>query len=138
MGTKRLAQVGEQIREHIALMLVKGELSDPRVRGVTINSVKMTPDLQTARVYYSVLGDESTRAAAKRGLEAAAGFIRHSLGTTLQIRYTPGVFFHFDESVERAARMSSLLSKVREEDARYAQDSTQEVEEDSSLKKEVQ
>lgn len=72
MSTKRMLQLGEQIREHIAMMLVRGEISDPRVRGITLNSVKMTPDLQIAKVYFSVLGSSEERRSAEKGLKQAA------------------------------------------------------------------
>lgn len=123
MASKRMLQIAEQIREHISMMLVRGEVSDPRIRNVTITSVKVTADLQTAKVYYSVIGDETTKVATSRGLKQAAGFMRSSLGETLQIRYTPHLQFFYDETIERAARMNDLLSKVREErEANEAED----------------
>lgn len=115
MASKRMLQVGEQIREHVATMLARGEVSDPRVKNVTINAVKMTADLQTARVYYSVLGEASTKEAVGRGLKQAAGFLRHTLGEALRLRYTPELHFFYDESVERAAHMNALLATVRKE-----------------------
>ncbi|NBW83188.1 ribosome-binding factor A, partial [bacterium] len=50
MSSKRILQVGEQIREHIAMMLIRGELSDPRLKNITINAVRVSPDLQLAKV----------------------------------------------------------------------------------------
>jgi hypothetical protein len=52
MSTKRMLQLGEQIRDFIATMLVRGEIRDPRVKSVTIHSVKLTSDLQIAKVYF--------------------------------------------------------------------------------------
>lgn len=124
MGSKRLLQVGEQIRDKIALMIVRGEVSDPRVRNVTINFVKMTPDLSSAKVYYSVLGDESTKAATKRGLDKAAGFFRHAIAEHLKIRYTPEIRFYFDDTIERADQINTLLNKVRRESAEVEEEST--------------
>ncbi len=115
MATKRMLQLGEQIREHIALMLVRGEISDPRVRGITLNSVKMSPDLQIAKVYYSVLGEPEQRKLAEKGLKQAAGYIRRELGKSLLIRYTPEIVFYYDDSVEYSVKMGALLSKVSDE-----------------------
>lgn len=123
MASKRILQVGEQIREHIAMMLLRGELSDPRLKNMTINSVRLSPDLQLAKVYYSVLGQQSDREAAEKALKQASGFVRRSLGDALQLRYTPAVQFFFDESIERAARISELIEKVKRDDRDAMQDS---------------
>ncbi len=122
MSSKRVLQVGEQIREHIAMMLIRGELSDPRLKNITINSVRVSPDLQLAKVYYSVMGNQADRDAVNKGLKQASGFIRRSLGDTLKMRYTPVINFFFDESIERAARISELIENVKREDAQAEDD----------------
>jgi len=122
VSSKRVLQVGEQIREHIAMMLIRGELSDPRLKNITINSVRVSPDLQLAKVYYSVMGNQADRDAVNKGLKQASGFIRRSLGDTLKMRYTPVVNFFFDESIERAARISELIENVKREDAQAEDD----------------
>jgi ribosome-binding factor A len=117
VSSKRVLQVGEQIREHIAMMLIRGELSDPRLKNITINAVKVSPDLQLAKVYYSAMGTAAERDAVDKGLKQASGFIRRSLGDTLKMRYTPVIHFFFDESIERAARISEIIETVKQEDA---------------------
>ncbi|MCA2961980.1 MAG: 30S ribosome-binding factor RbfA [Silvanigrellales bacterium] len=128
MANKRILQVGEAIREHLALMLVRGEVSDPRVRNVTLNAVKVSPDLQIARVYYSVLGDESLRAGVAQGLKNAAGYFRRSLGEALGLRYTPHVHFFYDETIERAARMGELFASLDRERSEHALEGVSDVE----------
>lgn len=117
MSSKRILQVSEQIREHIAMMLIRGELSDPRLKNITINSVRVSPDLQLAKVYYSVLGSDAERTAVDKGLQQASGFIRRSIGDALKMRYTPVISFFFDESIVRAARISELIETIKREDA---------------------
>ncbi len=131
MASKRILQVGEQIREHIAMMLLRGELSDPRLKNMTINSVRVSPDLQIAKVYYSVLGEQAQRDAAEKALKQASGFVRRSLGEALKLRYTPSVQFFFDESIERAARISEIIEKVKKED-REAEKETEELQKQGS------
>jgi ribosome-binding factor A len=118
VSSKRILQVGEQIREHIAMMLIRGELSDPRLKNITINAVRVSPDLQLAKVYYSVMGSDADRTAVDKGLKQASGFVRRSLGETLGMRYTPVVHFYYDESIVRAARISELIENIKQEDAR--------------------
>jgi ribosome-binding factor A len=115
MATKRMLQLAEQVREHIALMLVRGEIADPRIRGVTLNSVKMSPDLQIAKVYFSVLGEKVKRLEVEKALKQASGFIRRDLGKILLVRYTPAIIFYYDDSIEYSVKMGALISKVSEE-----------------------
>lgn len=117
MSSKRILQVSEQIREHIAMMLIRGEISDPRVKNITINSVRVSPDLQLAKVYYSVMGTEADQSAADKGLKQASSFIRRSIGDALKMRYTPAISFFYDESIVRAARISELIETIKREDA---------------------
>lgn len=116
MAEKRLRQIASDIREHVALLLATGRLSDPRLRGVTIIEVKVAPDLQLARVYFSVLENQgSSREDAQNGFKSAAGFLRKSLGEVLKLRYTPQLMFHFDETLARANRINEVLGDVRRE-----------------------
>jgi len=111
-----MLQLAEQIRDFIATMLVRGEIRDPRIKNVTIHSVKMTSDLQIAKVYF--VCSEKNKEEIKNtetGLKAAAPFIRRELGKQLQIRYIPQILFYFDDSIEYSIKMSSILNKVKEE-----------------------
>lgn len=115
-NTKRTAQVGERIRELVATMLIRGEVRDPRVKKVTIHSVKVSPDLQSAKVYYSVFGTEDEKKSAQEGLEKASGFIRNFVGKELEIRYTPVISFFYDEGIEHARHMQEVFAKLKEQE----------------------
>jgi ribosome-binding factor A len=117
MSTKRVQQVGTAIHETLAGLFVRGAVSDPRVRGVTVLGVKVSPDLQLARVYFSCLGGSAQSAEVVSGLRSASGFLRKHLSEVLGLRYTPQLAFHFDETMEKAARIESLLTQIRQEDS---------------------
>ncbi|HWI40745.1 MAG TPA: 30S ribosome-binding factor RbfA, partial [Verrucomicrobiae bacterium] len=70
---------------------------------------------RSARVYFSVLGDEEQRKQSERGLNSAAGFIRKEIGRELHMRYVPEIIFRFDESVEHGDRIERLLRQIHEE-----------------------
>jgi ribosome-binding factor A len=119
MTTKRMFQMGEQIRDFIATMLVRGEIRDPRIKNVTIHSVKMTSDLQIAKVYFvcsstsaSTSTDKNFVKEIEAGLKAAASFIRQKLGKELQIRYIPQILFYYDDSLEYSIKMGAILNEV--------------------------
>ena len=71
MPTARMRRVNEVIREVLGAAIAT-ELKDPRIGFVTVTDVDTSPDLRAARVYVSVLGNESEREATLEGLELLA------------------------------------------------------------------
>jgi ribosome-binding factor A len=127
LGTKRTSQIGEVIRETLATMLARGEVADPRLKGLTIHSVKVTADLSIAKVYYSsrfvggVLPAEDSKPDAKvakdiaTALKQASGFFRKQIASSLNIRHAPELNFYVDESLEESVRIGALLNKLKDE-----------------------
>jgi ribosome-binding factor A len=112
-------RVGERLREEIAL-LIQDEVRDPRVVGVAVTEVSMTPDLQLARVRVRLTvvapADEAKRRKALlAGLESASGMLRRELGHRLGLRYAPKLAFHYDESPEAKDRIDRLLDEIARE-----------------------
>jgi ribosome-binding factor A len=111
---RRPDRVAAAIREEVATFLQEG-VKDPRIVGmVTVTGVEVTRDLRHAKVYVSVMGTDTERASTFEGLASVAGHLRSRLGRALQLRVAPEVSFKADESIERAARIESLLAKVRD------------------------
>ena len=108
-------RVGEEFREILAEEIPK--LKDPRVGFVTVTSVRVTPDLRTARVYYTVLGEEAERKATAAGLRSAAGHLRQVLGHQVRLKFLPDLLFEEDDTMERAERVDELLRRIRSDDA---------------------
>ena len=110
MPTARMRRVNEVIREVLAAVIAT-ELKDPRIGFVTVTDVDTSPDLRAARVFVSVLGNESERDAALEGLRSAHGFLQGKLASEVRLKRTPTLTFHYDESVERGIRLSELLDE---------------------------
>ena len=108
-------RVGEEFREVLAEEIPK--LKDPRVGFVTVTAVRVTPDLRTARVYYTVLGEEAERKATAAGLRSAAGHLRQVLGHQVRLKFLPDLLFEEDDTRERADRVDELLRQIRSRDA---------------------
>ncbi len=106
--TDRMRRVNEAVREVVSARLAEG-LRDPRIGFVTVTSVDTSPDLRHARVYVSVLGSDSERAATLAGLESAHGVLQRSVAAELRMKHTPTLEFVFDESIQRGMRISELL-----------------------------
>ena len=99
--------------------LLHKELKDPRVGFVTITGCKVSPDLRSARVFASPMGDGRAITQTMRGLASAAGFLSVELGKRLGMRRTPTITFVRDESIERGVRLSTMIDEVKRlDDAR--------------------
>ena len=111
MSANRLPRINEDIQRVLASLL--REVKDPRVgQGiVSVTAVDTTSDLRYARVFLSAYGLESEKEFLK-GLKSASGYLRGELGRSLSLRYTPELIFELDESIERGARISTLMNDL--------------------------
>jgi len=111
----RSERVAAAMREEIATFLAN-DVKDPRIMGlVTVTAVEITRDLRHAKVFVSVLGSESQRAATFDGLAGVAAHLRGRVGRALRLRVAPEIEFRNDESVAHAAKIEQLLAQVRRE-----------------------
>lgn len=109
----RPARIGEEIRIELSQLLMR-EVKDPGVGFITLTEVKVTPDLQIARVYYTTIGDDKARRETRRALERATPFLRRHVGQRLQLRRVPELEFFFDESVERGDRIERIIRDLHQ------------------------
>lgn len=107
----RPERIGEEIRHEIGQLLAR-EVKDPGLGFVTITRVKVSPDLQQARVFYTQLGDERARKDTERALERATPFLRRHVGARLRLRRVPELSFMFDRSVEYQDRVEQILLEI--------------------------
>jgi ribosome-binding factor A len=112
----RPSRVGDQLRAELSELLAR-EVHDPGIGFLTITHVKVTPDLQIARVYYTTLGDDRARRESDRALHRAAPFLRRQVGSRLRLKRVPQLEFFFDESVERGDRIEQILHDLNAERA---------------------
>jgi ribosome-binding factor A len=112
LAGKRSARVGEKLLREIA-ELIEHRVKDPRLRGVTLTGVNMSSDLKYARVYFSVLGEESRPEDALTGFTSARGFIRREIGARMELRYVPDLEFRHDTSLEHGEKMERLLDGLK-------------------------
>ena len=110
MAGSRMRRINEVLREVVGAA-ISGELSDPRIGFVTVTSVETSPDLRTAKVFVSVLGDSEEREATLAGLRSAHGLIQSRIAAETRMKRTPKLTFHYDETIEKASRVSELLEK---------------------------
>jgi ribosome-binding factor A len=122
MATHRPERVGDQIRQAVSEMLSRGAVHDPGIGFITLTRVKVSPDLQVARVYYTSLGDPKARTETAKALERATPFFRRQIGSRLQLRRVPELHFQFDESVAHQDRVEQILRDLKAEEANRSSD----------------
>ena len=110
MPGARMRRVNEAVKEVLSTHIA-GDLRDPRIGFVTVTSVETSPDLRTARVYVSVLGDEDERARTLEGLEASHGYLQSQVADELRIKRTPVLEFVYDDSIDTGMRITGLLDE---------------------------
>jgi ribosome-binding factor A len=110
MASSRMRRINEVLREVVGAA-ISTELSDPRIGFVTVTSVETSPDLSTAKVYVSVLGDEDEREATFEGLRSSHGVLQARIAAETRMKRTPTLTFHYDDTIEKGARISELLEE---------------------------
>lgn len=108
----RTRRVGEQIQRDLA-ELIRSEIRDPRLGMVTVNHVDVSRDMGHARVYITVLGEQESREISLSILNKMAGYLRGQIGRRMKIRMIPELKFLYDESIDRGARIDSLLKSAK-------------------------
>jgi ribosome-binding factor A len=100
--------------------ILRRELQDPRLTGtmISVTDVEVSGDLQHAKVFISIFKeDEAERKAALAALEELTPKVRHLIGQRIRMRFTPSIKFLMDDSLERGARITDILNKIRDGEA---------------------
>lgn len=114
MQGKRTERVGSLIQMALG-QLILTRLKDPRLGFVTVTHVEVSPDLKSAKVFYSAMGNEEAKASSRLALEKAAGFLQKAIAVSLKLRYTPKLLFELDDSLDRGLEIDRVLRDLRQE-----------------------
>ena len=114
----------ERLNESIKALLgelILAKLKDPRVGLVTITGVEAARDLTSAKVYFTVMGDEKAREESRQGLESAKNFLRNTVGRELKLRNIPDFHFIYDDTLDRSIRIEEALKRMQNGEANDGQ-----------------
>jgi len=117
LAGKRANRVGDQIQREIANILMD-KVRDPRVNGVTITGVRLSNDLKSGRVFYSVIGDKAQVERAQAGLDSARRFIKREIAQCMALKYVPEIMFVHDSSLETGSSMEALFQKLKTDEGK--------------------
>lgn len=108
----RTERIGVELHRVLADIL-RNEVRDPRLGGVTLQEVRVTRDLSHAKVFFTCFPVDEGGAERMRLLNGKlAGFLRRELARRIQIRTVPQLHFEHDESVLRGERLSNLIDEA--------------------------
>ncbi|MFH1362107.1 MAG: 30S ribosome-binding factor RbfA [bacterium] len=110
----RVERIAELIKKEVSA-IIRADVSDPRIGFVSITKVKVSPDLENAKIFISTLGNEEQKQDSMQGLASAKRFIRGKLGDVLELRGVPELRFVRDDSLEKGSNVLSLITKLKRE-----------------------
>lgn len=110
----RRLRVQDLLREEISL-IIQRELHDPGLGFITIIDVRMSEDLKTAKVYFSIYGSDEEKKKTFEALKRSKGYIKFLLGKRIKLRYMPELNFMLDDSLEKVQRIGEILKKESDE-----------------------
>ena len=110
----RPERVGEQIRQELSQILSQ-QVHDPGIGFLTLSRVKVTADLQLARVLYTVIGDEKQRKETQKALERAIPYLRRQIASRMRLRRVPELQFFYDQAIEHQDRIEQILIDLKRE-----------------------
>lgn len=113
---RRTERINSIIQQEISDLLRK-QINDPRLTTfISITKVSTSPDLKHAKVFISTLGDKVNKDEILQGFTAASGFLRRQLANSLELKHTPELSFHLDDSIERGAQVLNIIDQVASKD----------------------
>ena len=111
MSSRRALKAAQAIREVVSTAILL-ELKDPRVKDVTVTMVEVSGDLRNAKVYVSVMGDETRQELCLHGLRSSSGYLQKRVGNRIDTRYTPRLKFVLDKGAKNAMEVTRILKEV--------------------------
>lgn len=117
----RKSRIDAQLQRELT-GVIRDELTDPRVAGVTVTRVDVSPDMRNAKILISVLNRDEGLAEVARVLNHAAGRLRHGLGLRLRVRHVPALHFAPDVQLIEASRVNRLIGEARRADEDHARE----------------
>ncbi|MBS1828133.1 MAG: 30S ribosome-binding factor RbfA [Acidobacteria bacterium] len=112
MDERRTKRVAEALREEL-IELIGFELSDPRLDGVQVVEVHLSPDMRVASVALDIPGDADAQVRALEAIQNAKSFIKRELASRMELFRMPELRFESNLSPGLNSRMDYLMRKIR-------------------------
>ena len=113
VNSRRVEKLAALLKREVSELLMNG-IRDERVHQVmiTITNVEVSGDLQHAKIFVSLFGEEQKKAEVLACLEEAKGFVRGELARRLQMRRSPDLVFKLDQGMSKGSSVLDLLTSL--------------------------
>ncbi len=115
-GNSRNQRIEAQMQRAISELLSR-EVKDPRIGKLTVTAVQVLADKSEAKVFVVPFGGAEPGPDLMAGLQRVAGFLRGEVGRQLALRHAPRLTFVLDDTFDKAARLSALISAAVKSDS---------------------
>ena len=110
--SRRTERLNEVFKREISKLLER-DVNDPRLSNIiSVTRVETSPDLRNAKVFVSVLGEESSKLEVIEGFNTASNYLRRKLSASIRLRIIPHLSFYYDDSIEQGAKVLKVLDQV--------------------------
>jgi len=110
--SRRSERTSKLIQREISDLLER-QVNDPRLSGlISVTAVTLSPDFKHAKIFVSTLGSKIDKEDMLASFNNASGFLRRELAAHLKLKHTPQLSFHYDDSIERGARLIELIGEL--------------------------
>lgn len=111
----RANRIAQRIFEELSEML-RFDVTDPRLSGVYITTVRVDRELAYANIFVSSLEGVERKDEILEGLKHASGFLRHQLAQKIQLRAFPRLRFNWDPSPEHVERIDEIIASLKNDE----------------------
>ena len=116
MKKTRISRIASEMQKEISV-IINQDLKDSRIAPITsITEIDLKDDLQSAKIYVSVLGDKKDKEETMAGLTSSIGYIKKLLGERMKLRHIPDLRFTLDEHLEKVNKLDKLIDQVIKKD----------------------
>lgn len=109
--SRRTLKAAEAIRQVVGMAILT-DLRDPRIEGVTVTYVEVSPDMRQAKIHVSIMGDNAKQRRCLYALQHSAGYLQSKLSDRIDTRYTPRLRFELDMGVKKSLAISQMLNDL--------------------------
>ncbi|MEK6256031.1 MAG: 30S ribosome-binding factor RbfA [Chloroflexota bacterium] len=107
----RANKIAQRIQEELSNLLLF-DVSDPRIEGVYVTTIRVDREMAYANVFVSALEGSERKEEILSGLKHATGFLRSQLAQKTNLRFFPRLRFNWDPSPEHVERIDTLLESL--------------------------
>ena len=116
MSSLRVKRVGELLKRQLGEILRRAyPVGEAGL--ISVNKVQVSGDLQSARVFVSVMGNADQQTRALRLLNENRKQTQSEIGHDLALKYTPVLTFVLDDSIEKANRVLRIIDELEQKDS---------------------